>query len=248
MYQFASRIKKILFLFLTGLAAGSVYSQENRLSEKERIDGWQLLFDGNSMDKWKSTSSDEFPSAGWKITDGVLWINNTTGRSIGGDLITKDEFFDFELVFDFKLSEGANSGLKYRVQKYTPPIAGLGTYLGPEYQLLDNDKHPDAKAGKNGNRKLASLYDILPSSTGDALKPVGEWSTARIVVEGDNVEHWLNGIMVLKYNTSSELYNTHLASSKFSSINNFGKQSKGHLLLQDHGDMVYFKNIKIRKL
>lgn len=229
--------------FLIPFFANNVYAQENRLSEKERSEGWQLLFDGTTMNRWKSANSDSFPSRGWIIDNGVLMIANG-----GGDIITREQFGDFEFVVDFKLTEGANSGIKYGVHIFNPPVRGLGAVLGPEYQLLDDDKHPDAKAGRNGNRKLGSLYDILPSNTTTALRPIGEWNTARIVSKGNHVEHWLNGVKVLEYERAGELYNTAFAQSKFKEVTTFGKNSTGHILLQDHGNKVFFRNIKIRTL
>jgi len=238
----------IVSVFQLLLVVSSAYSQDNKLTKKEKKAGWQLLFDGHSMDKWKGASSDSFPKKGWSIEDAVLIDDNVSGRTLGGDILTKEQFEDFEFTIDFKLTEGANSGVKYTVQKYTPGVPGLGSALGPEYQLLDDDKHPDAKAGRNGDRKLGSLYDILPAATGTAIRPIGSWNTARIISKGDHVEHWLNGIKVLEYDISSDLFNSSLALSKFKSVKDFGKKAKGYMLLQDHGNKVFFKNIKIRKL
>ncbi len=220
-----------------------VNAQENKLTDKEKSEGWQLLFDGSTMTQWRSANSDSFPSRGWVVENGILVIDKN-----GGDIITREQFGDFEFVLDFKLTEGANSGVKYSVQRFNPPVRSLGALLGPEYQLLDDEKHPDAKAGRNGNRKLGSLYDILPSNTSSALRPIGEWNTARIVSKGNHVEHWLNGIKVLEYERTGELYNTAFAQSKFKEVTSFGKNNTGYILLQDHGNKVFFRNIKIRKL
>ena len=240
---------RILISFLLVLVFSSiVYSQDNKLSDNEKREGWQLLFDGASMSKWKSPSSDSFPSKGWLIENGVLSISENGGRQSGGDIITKEQFDDFELSVDFKLTEAANSGIKYSVHIFNPPVPGLGSVLGPEYQVLDNDKHPDAKAGRNGNRKLGSLYDILPSSAGSALRHIGEWNTARIVSKGKKVEHWLNGTKVLEYDKSSDAYKEAFALSKFKEVKGYGESPKGDILLQDHGNKVFFRNIKIRKL
>jgi hypothetical protein len=242
------KIVRNKLLILALFVVSNAYSQDNQLSGKEKKEGWQLLFDGKSMSQWKSASSDSFPSKGWAIANGVLFVDNESGSALGGDIITRKQFEDFEFAFDFKLTEGANSGVKYSVQKFTPAVPGLGSVLGPEYQLLDNDKHPDAKAGRNGNRKLASLYDILPSSTEKAIRPIGEWNSARIVSKGNHVEHWLNGIRVLEYDTTSDLFTSSLAQSKFKPVKDFGKKSSGYLLLQDHGNKVFFKNIKVREI
>jgi hypothetical protein len=230
------------------LLVSSAYAQDNKLTNKEKKEGWQLLFDGSSMSKWKSANSDSFPSKAWVIENGVLFISENSGRQSGGDIITKEQFDDFDFMFDFKLTEGANSGIKYSVHIFNPPIPGLGAALGPEYQILDNEKHPDAKAGRNGNRKLGSLYDILPSSTGSALRPIGEWNTGRIVSKGNHVEHWLNGTKVLEYDKTSDAYKEAFALSKFKEVKGYGESAKGYMLLQDHGNKVFFKNIKIRKL
>jgi hypothetical protein len=245
------RISKIRMLGLSVLffVYGSIaYSQDNTLTNKEKNEGWQLLFDGVSMAKWRGASSDSFPSKGWKIESGLLFIDEADGRPSGGDIITREQFQDFEFTLDFKLTEGANSGVKYAVHIYNPPIRSLGSVLGPEYQLLDNDKHPDAKGGRNGNRKLASLYDILPSSTGKTLRPIGEWNTCRIITKGNHVEHWLNGDKVLEYEKTSDAYKAAFIQSKFNEITDFGKAANGYLLLQDHGNKTFFKNIKVRKI
>jgi hypothetical protein len=229
------------------LVFSSALSQDNKLTAKEKSEGWELLFDGTAMSKWRSAASDSFPSKGWTVENGVLSVDENGGRQSGGDIITKEQFDDFEFIVDFKLTEGANSGIKYSVHIFNPPIPGLGAVLGPEYQVLDNEKHPDAKAGRNGNRKLGSLYDILPSSTGNALRPIGEWNTARIVSKGNRVEHWLNGTKVLEYDKTSDAYKEAFALSKFKEVKGYGESAKGYILLQDHGNKVFFKNLKIRK-
>ena len=221
---------------------------DNKLTDKEKKQGWELLFDGKSMSKWRTPGSDSFPSKAWVISNGTLFLEKLAGQPSGGDIITREQFNDFELTWDFKLTEGANSGVKYDVHIYNPPVKGLGSALGPEYQLLDDDKHPDAKLGRNGNRKLGSLYDILPSSTGGALHPIGEWNTARVIAKGNHVEHWLNGVKVLEYEKGNDVYNEAFAHSKFTEAKDYGKREKGHILIQDHGNKVFFKNIKIRKI
>jgi hypothetical protein len=226
----------------------NAYSQDNQLTDKEKKEGWQILFDGKSMNQWRKPNSDSFPSRGWIVENGVLFIDGNNGRQSGGDIITKEQFDDFEFTTDFKLTEGANSGIKYSVHIFNPPVRGLGSVLGPEYQVLDDEKHPDAKAGRDGNRKQGSLYDILPSKTANALRPIGEWNTARIVSKGNHVEHWLNGVKVLEYDKTSDAYKTAFSLSKFKDVTGYGESAKGHLLLQDHGDKVFFRNIKIRKL
>lgn len=221
---------------------------DNKLTDKEKKEGWELLFDGRSMSKWRTPRSDSFPSKAWVISNGTLFLENQAGQPSGGDIITREQFDDFDLTFDFKLTEGANSGVKYAVHIFNPPVQGLGSVLGPEYQLLDDEKHPDAKMGRNGNRKLGSLYDILPSSTSKAIRAIGQWNTARIISKGSHVEHWLNGVKVLEYERGNEVYNAAFAQSKFKEVKEYGKRDKGHILIQDHGNKVFFKNIKIRKI
>jgi hypothetical protein len=213
----------------------------NDLSEVERKQGWRLLWDGQSGAGWRSSKGDAFPTAGWRTKNGELVV---TGGG-GGDIVTDATFDAFELQLEFQLTPGANSGIKYFV--------GDGADTGLEYQLLDDDRHPDAKAGTDGNRKLASLYDIYPrgdmmGNLGIAPK-VGKWQHARIVARRDGtVEHWLNGVRVLKYTRGSEDFRRRVAASKFKDIEKFGELERGRILLQDHGDEVRFRSIKIKTL
>lgn len=241
-----NQYKKYLLSAIAILLFSFAYSQDNQLTDKEKKEGWQLLFDGVSMGQWRKPNMDSFPSKGWIVENGVLRIEG--GGYSGGDIITREQYDNFEFSLDFKLTDGANSGIKYAVHIFNPPVRGLGTVLGPEYQLLDDEKHPDANAGRDGNRKLGSLYDILPSKTTGALRPIGEWNTARIVSTGDHVEHWLNGVKVLEYDKTSDLYKSALSLSKFKEAKGYGESTEGYILLQDHGNRVYFKNLKIRKL
>lgn len=216
----------------------------NNVSEVERKQGWQLLWDGASTTGWRSAKGDAFPTRGWKVKDGELIV---TGGG-GGDIVTEQTFGAFELQLDFKLTPGANSGIKYYVGDY-----GGGDVLGLEYQLLDDERHADAKQGKDGNRTIASLYDIQPRGrlmTNVGLAPkVGEWQHARIVAKADgNIEHWLNGVQVLTFQRGSEDFQRRVTESKFKDIAGFGRVAQGRILLQDHGDEVSFRSIKIRKL
>ena len=224
---------------LSALAADPI--PPNTLIEAERGAGWRLLWDGKTTDGWRTPKSERFPARGWEITNGTLTVL-ASGRGVSGggsDIISKERFSQFELVVDFKITEGANSGIKYFVQ--TNP-AGLGL----EYQLLDDARHPDARGGRNGNRKLGSLYDLIPASTNKPPCPIGEWNLARIVVKGQHVEHWLNGVKVLEYERGSAFYRKLVAESKYKNYPDFGEGADGHILLQDHGNRVSFRNLKIR--
>lgn len=216
----------------------------NDLSEAEKEQGFVLLFDGKSADAWKNAKTGEFPKNGWEVKDGELSvISKEVSKERGGDIITKKEFGPFELKFDFKITEGANSGVKYG-------IGNNGPGLGLEYQVLDDAKHPDAKMGVVGNRTMSSLYDLIPSNKEKRFtNGVGEWNRGRIVVcKNGTVQHWLNGRKVVEYERGSAIYNALVARSKYAKYEGFGMAEKGPILLQDHGDNVSFKSIKIREL
>jgi hypothetical protein len=166
----------------------------------------------------------------------------------GGDIVTTALFSDFELLVDFKLTEGANSGIKYFVDPAQPKPSNPRSALGLEFQVLDDDRHPDAKLGINGNRKLGSLYDLIAAPADKPVHPVGEWNTARIISKGNHVEHWLNGVKLFSYERGSEQFKILVAGSKFKDIPGFGLVKAGRILLQDHGNRVYYKNIFLRRL
>jgi len=222
---------------------------DNTLTDQEQQDGWTLLFDGQSTNNWRGVHKDAFPEQGWKIEDGQLAVLSSDGAESqnGGDIVTKNEYDNFEFQVDFKLTEGANSGIKYFV---TEGYNSGASAIGLEYQLLDDEKHPDAKKGNNGGgtRTLASLYDLKGAPDSKPFKGIGEWNTARIVVQDTKVEHYLNGEKVLEYERGSDEYNTLVENSKYVKWDNFGMAESGHILLQDHGNLVYFKNIKVREL
>ncbi len=227
----------------------------NNLSPEEKKSGWSLLWDGKTPNGWRGAYKTYFPDTTWYIKDGTL--NVRAGKSAesanGGDLVTVKEYHAFDLQFEFQISDTANSGVKYFV---TEKEHNNGSAIGLEYQILDDDKHPDAKLGTDGNRTMASLYDLIPSkkilSNGGSRRekiPIGEWNRGRIVVYPDGkVEHWINGWKVLEYQRGTQYYYALVARSKFVKWPNFGMAEKGHILLQEHGTHVAFRSLKIKEL
>lgn len=223
--------------------------QANQLIPYEKQNGWKLLFDGKTTKGWTGAYKKTFPEKGWEVSDGILKVLPSNGgeSTNGGDIVSKDQYSAFELSFDFKLTKGANSGIKYFV---TLSENNTGSAIGLEYQLLDDTLHPDAKLGRDGNRTLASLYDLIKANkTSRFIRQPGNWNTGRIIVYPNNhVEHYLNGIKVLEYDRGSQAYRDLVAISKYKVWSNFGEATKGHILLQDHGNEVWFRSIKIREL
>ncbi len=221
----------------------------NTISPQEKAQGFTLLFNGNNLEGWRTAGQTTPPEKGWQVDNGILHIlpQVANQNSKFGDMVSINQFKAFELNFDFKLTEGANSGIKYFVTESGNSKAGLGL----EYQILDDERHPDAKLGTEGNRTLSSLYDLIPADKLDARfqKKIGEWNHGKIVVYPNNlVQHWLNGFKVVEYKRGSNIYKVLVAHSKFVKSKNFGLSEKGPILLQDHGDAVFYKNIKIREL
>ena len=226
----------------------------NYITISEQRKGWRLLWDGKTNTGWRSAKTMDFPAKGWVIDQGILKVIKSGGgeSTFGGDIITRESFSNFELSLEFKLSEGGNSGIKYFVD---PELnKGEGSAIGFEYQLLDDKTHADAKAGVNGNRTLASLYDLIPaanlsvSGRGILFRGIGQWNQARIVVRGNKIEHWLNGYKVVEYERRTQMFRALVANSKYKIWPLFGEADAGHILLQDHGDEVSFRSIKIREL
>jgi len=211
-------------LLLASFIAGSAFAKDA---------DWAPLFDGKSLDGWTSSSGGK-PGDGWKVEEGVI---HRAGK--GGDIISAKEYKDFEFEFEWKISAKGNSGVKYRVQK------SGSAWLGPEYQVLDDKGHPN---GKVPDTSAASLYEVAPAAKDKDLKPVGEWNVSKIVAKGTVLEHWLNGKLAVKIDTKSKEWEKLKKDSKFAAVADFAGPAAGHLLLQDHGDEAWFRNLRIREL
>jgi hypothetical protein len=237
----------LLFIFTAGSAIPKGTPKDNTLTNKEKKAGWKLLFDGKTAAGWMNAKTKTFPSGGWEIKDGMLTINPESKKQNGGggDIVTVDKYKNFELIIDFKYTKGANSGIKYFID--TESNNGSLASIGCEYQVLDDRNHPDAKAGINGNRTLAGLYDLIPPAK-KIDNGFDAWNTARIVVNGNKVQHWLNGQLTVEYERGNDAWKELVAKSKFKDSPGFGEVKEGRILLQDHGNFVSFKNIKIREI
>lgn len=219
----------------------------NNLSPQEQAQGFSLLFNGKDLTGWRCVGSESTPGNGWEVVDGSIHVLDSSHSTKETDIVTTNQFKAFELNFEFKLTPGANSGLKYFVTETPGGRAGLGL----EYQVLDDEKHPDAKMGKEGNRTLASLYDLIPSIKVEPRfqKKIGEWNQGKVIVYPNNhIEHWLNGFKVVEYDRGNNIYKVLVAYSKYAKNKNFGMGEKTPILLQEHGDNVYYRSIKIREI
>ena len=239
---------KMRILFLIGIAflATQCANKDNQQSaETEEETNWTILFDGSDTDTWRDTKSEQFPEHGWVIEDDILTVLGETEDQPGGhDIISKQRYGNFELELEARLTVGANSGIKYVVTDAFP--GKEGSFLGLEYQLIDNEVHPDANAGRDGNHKMAGLYDMIPPPENMSINPPGEWNKVRIIVDGNKVEQWLNNEKVLEFDRNSLAFRELVSLSKYKELEKFGELEMGHILLQGHGNDVSFRNIKIR--
>lgn len=198
-------------------------------------DGFTPIFNGKDLSGWTSRTGEQ-PGSGWVIEDGCIHRQDR-----GGDLFSAKEYGDFDFRFEWKISPAGNSGVKYRTMEY--PKKGL---LGPEYQVLDDDNHPDAKV--TNKRQAAALYDILATPEDKAIRPVGEWNEGRIVAKGHHLEHWLNGQKTIDVDVGSDRWKELVGASKFKGVPGFAENASGRLMLQDHGNKVWFRNLRIKEL
>ncbi|TKG92825.1 DUF1080 domain-containing protein [Puteibacter caeruleilacunae] len=220
----------------------------NKLSLGEKQDKWKLLFDGKTNKGWRGAKLNKFPKKGWTIENGMLTIHESGGGESekAGDIVTVDKYKNFILAVDFKITPGANSGIKYFVD--TELNQGKGSSIGLEYQILDDQRHPDALKGNHiGSRTLGSLYDLIEAQN-KYPNPIGQWNHAMIISKDNHVEHWLNGRKLLTFERKSDNYRQLVAESKYKVWKDFGEADTGHILLQDHGNTVSFRNIKIKEL
>jgi len=221
---------------------------DNQLTRKEKKEGWQLLFDGETMNGWRRIYTNDIPKQGWRVADGCLIIEENRGgeSAFGGDIITVKEYSNYDFTFDFKLAPGensGNSGIKYFVnESIGDPNSGYG--FGPEFQIINDDRFNSSLTGG----KTAGLYELIDAPATKKLNPPGEWNTGRIISKNNHVEHWLNGEKMFSYVLGSDEFKALVAKSKFKDKEGYAAQAKGNILIQDHGNTVYFKNLKIKEL
>lgn len=231
---------------LSSAALAQEKADHNTLTQKEKDNGWTLLFDGETTDGWRGYNKGKFPEEGWKVEGGNLIVMESGGdvSGQGGDIVTTSTYDDFVLKLEWKISEGGNSGIFYRIlEQETQP----SYWSAPEMQVLDNENHPDANKGEMGNRKSGSLYDLIPAKP-QTFTGHGKWQQVKIVADGAHIEHWLNGEKVLEYELWTPEWYEMVRDSKFKCHPEFGDAHAGRIGLQDHGNRASYRNIKIKEL
>lgn len=240
----------IVACLFAGAIAPNLMAQDNTLTAEEVAGGWKLLWDGKTTNGWRGAKLADFPRTGWSVQNGTLRVHPAGGSEStnGGDIVSTQTYKNFILKMDFRITQGANSGIKYFVD---PGLnKGEGSAIGCEFQILDDLRHPDAKLGVKGNRTLGALYDLIPPDRTNPAYRFDEkgFNTATIIVQGNHVQHFLNGVKIVDYHRNNQEFNALVAYSKYRDWPNFGNAPEGHILLQDHGNEVFFKNIKIKEL
>ena len=231
-------MKSLTILLLSFVSCAAIAAEEpNTLSAAEKAAGWKLLFDGKTTAGWVGIGKGDFPAKGWEVADGTL---HHIPRGGGGDIVTRDAYDDFELSWEWKIAKGGNGGIKYNLPD---PKRGVGF----EYQLIDDEGHADAKKA-GGKHQTASLYDLFAPAADRKLNPPGEWNQSRIIVKGNQVEHWLNGTKTVEFALGSDTLKAAIANSKYKEIPKFGEKTKSPILIQDHGDEIWLRSIKLRPL
>lgn len=238
-------MKQYLAVSILSIFSIAAFAQKaNSLTAQEKKEGWKLLFDGKTTTGWRNFNSDKI-NPGWKVADGSLYLDTTkvNGKVVAaGDIVTVGEYENYELSIDWKIQACGNSGIIFNVQEGSKYTASYQT--GPEMQVLDNACHPDAKIIKH---RAGDLYDLISCST-ETVKPAGEWNQAKLIANKGHYTFWLNGVKTVEFDMGTPQWNEMVAGSKFKDMPDFGKFTKGRIDLQDHGNMVSFRNIKIKEL
>jgi hypothetical protein len=234
-----ARLCYILALMASCIAVAAQGADLNALTDEEKADGWKLLFDGQDASGWRSCGHTNFPTEGWVMEDGCL---KNVGGQRGGDLVTRQQFTDFDLKFEWRISPGGNSGVKYLVKEPATGKAGVGF----EYQVLDDEKNADSLNGPD--RQAGALYYLIAPNKAKHLKPVGEFNEGEIILRGNHVEHWLNGAKIVECDLGSPSLKEAIAKSKFANLTWYGQKRPTVILLQDHGNTAWFRNLKIKEI